>query len=90
MKTFLNQPIKPNTLGILYLCEYTHEPPSIKVVREIQFKSPFEALEAYSNIPNPESQMVSGNTQTKLFKELTSLHNNLNNPEWVKGLVDYL
>lgn len=90
MTTFLNQPVNPNTLGILYLCEYTYNPASIKVLREIQFESPSLALEAYSNIPNPESQLALGNTQTELFKELDSLHNNLNNPKWVKELAEYL
>jgi len=90
MKTFLNEEIKPNTLGILYLCQYNYNPPSIKVVREIQFESPFAALEAYANIPNPESQMVSGKTQVELFSQLESLHKNLNNPKWVEELADYL
>lgn len=90
MNTFLNEKIKPDTLGILYLCEYNYTPPSIKVVREIQFTSIFEALEAYANIPNPESQMVSGMDQQELFRELESLHKNLNDSEWVKNLADYL
>lgn len=90
MNTFLNEEIKPDTLGILYLCDYNYTPPSIKVVREIQFKSPFEALEAYARIPNPESQIVSGKTQSELFRELESLHKNLVNPKWVEQLGDYL
>lgn len=90
MNTFLNQEIKADTLGILYLCEYSYSPPNIKVVREIQFTSPFEALEAYANIPNPESQMASGKSQEALFRELESLHRNLNDSEWVKNLANYL
>jgi len=90
MDTFLSQKIKADTLGILYLCQYSYSPPSIKVVREIQFTSPFEALEAYANIPNPESQMVSGKNQEELFNNLERLHKNLNDSEWVKNLADYL
>lgn len=90
MNTFLNQEIKTDTLGILYLCEYSYSPPSIKVVREIQFTSSFEALEAYANIPSPESQMVSGRNQEELFNNLERLHKNLNDSEWVKNLADYL
>jgi len=90
MRTFLNEEINLDTLGILYLCEYNYTPPSIKVVREFQFKTPFEALEAYANIPNPESQMVSGKTQIELFTQLESLHKNLNDPEWVEELSNYL
>jgi len=90
MDTFLSQKIKADTLGILYLCQYSYSPPSIKVVREIQFTSPFEALEAYANIPNPESQMVSGKNQEELFNNLERLHKNLSDSEWVENLADYL
>ncbi len=90
MKTFLNEEIKPDTLGVLYLCKYTYDPPSIKVVVAAQFSSAFDALESYANIPNPESQLATGRTQAELFKELESLHNNLNSPEWVAELANYL
>jgi len=86
MNTFLNQEIAPTTLAILYLCEYKYNPPSIIVAREIQFNDPHAALNAYANIPNPESQLASGNTQEELFKELEQLHKNLTDPAW----VDYL
>lgn len=90
MNTFLNEEIETDTLAILYLCEYSYTPPSIKVIREIQFKSPFEALEAYSNIPNPESQMASGKDRDKFFSELEILHKNLTNPKWIEELGNYL
>lgn len=90
MNTFLGNPIAPNTLGILYLCKYEHNPPSITVVREIQFNDPFDAVITYSEIPNPESQVATGYDQVQLFKELQKLHTNLNNPEWVKNLGEYL
>jgi hypothetical protein len=90
MNTFLNNSIKPDTLGILYLCKYEHNPPSITVVREIQFDDPFNAVIAYSEIPNPESQVATGYDQVQLFKKLEQLHSNLNNPEWVKNLGEYL
>lgn len=89
-KTFLGEDIHPDTLGIVYLCKYDFNAPSIKVTRELQFKTPFEALEAYANIPNPESQMASGKTQEEMLKQLDSLHKNLNDPEWVAKLAEYL
>lgn len=88
MKTFCNEPIKPDTLGILYLCKYEHNPPSITVVREIQFDDPFNAVIAFSEIPNPESQVATGYDQVQLFKELEQLHTNLNNPKWLEELGD--
>lgn len=90
MNTFLNQPIKEDTLAILYLCRYEHNPPSITVVREIQFNDPFDALMAYSEIRYSESQMASGKNQEDFFKELEQLHSNFNKPEWVKNLGEYL
>ena len=90
MNTFLNEPIKADTLGILYLCKYEYNPPSIIVVREIQFDNTFDAIVAYSEIRNPESQVATGYNQVQLFKELEQLHSNLNNPEWVKNLGEYL
>lgn len=89
-KTFLGEEIRPETLGILYLCMYNYNDSTIKVVREIQFDSPSDALEAYANIHNPESQLAAGATQDKMLQELEQLHKNLNNPEWVKNLAEYL
>jgi len=90
MKTFLNNPIKESTRGILYLCKYCYKSQTIFVVRDIQFDNAGDALNAYANIPNPESQVVMGKTELEFLDNLTTLHDNLNNPEWVKGLTDYL
>ena len=90
MKTFLNNPILKTTHGILYLCYYDYETLTIQVKSEIQFESAFEALQAYANIPNPESQMASGKDKESLEKELTALHKKLNDPTWVAELADYL
>lgn len=90
MTTFLNEEIKSDTLAILYLCEYKYEPPSIKIIREIQFDDPYVAIECYANIPNPASQLASGSTREKFFTELEKMHNNLTNPEWIEFLGDCL
>jgi len=90
MKTFLNSPIKESTRGILYLCEYNYREQTIRVVREIQFDNPGDALNAYANIHNPESQMAMGKTELQFLDDLTTLHANLNNPKWVQSLRDYL
>jgi len=90
MRTHLNQFIPDNTRGIVYLCDFTHEPPTIKVTKELLFTSSYDALEAYSNIPNPASQIVRGADKESLYKELTALHANLNNPKWVESLTQYL
>ena len=90
MKTFLGTEIPPEIRGILYLCHYDHKVNTITVGREMLFTRAFDALEAYANIRNPESQMAGGGTKEEFEKDLESLHTNLNDPEWVKELADYL
>jgi len=90
MKTFLNEPIHPETKGIVYLCKYDYENSTIKVKRSMQFANGFHALNAYANIPNPESQMASGKDKESFEKKLSELHEKLNDPEWVKDLAGYL
>ena len=90
MKTFLGQPILPKTRAVLYLCDYNCVERTMKVCIEIQFEKPFEALQAYANVPNPESQMASGKDKAAFEKELIALHANLNDPIWVAEYSEYL
>jgi len=94
LKTISGNDIHPKALGIVYLCEYTHakkgQPAKLKVVKGIQLGSKADAFNAYSNIPNPESQMACGNTREEFAKELEKLHNLMRDQEWVNGLGDYL
>jgi len=90
MKTFLGTEINPRTRGILYICKYNFLNKTIQVRNEVQFESAFDALEAYANIPNPESQMASGKDKESFERELTQLHNDLNNPKWVESLIEVL
>jgi len=90
MKTFLGQPILPKTLAILYLCHYDHENKTLTMLNEIQYENTFYCLEAYANVPNPESQMASGKDKAAFEKELIALHANLNDPLWVAEYSEYL
>ena len=90
MKTFLGTEISESTLGILYLCKYNYIDKTIRVAGELQFNNAFTALNAYANIPNPESQMASGNDKESFEQDLKELHANLNDSEWVKELNEYL
>ena len=90
MKTFLGNPIKDSTLGILYLCNYLENPPTLTVFKEIQFESGAEALDAYANTPNPPSQLAAGKDKKSFEVQLSTLHARMNNPDWVKELADYL
>ena len=90
MKTWLGHEIPENILGILYICNYHSKDNTLEVVHEIGFLSAFDALEAYANIANPESQMASGKDKESFEKDLQKLHDHLNDPEWVKELSGYL
>ena len=90
MKTLTGDNILEEVRGILYICEYNYEDSTIKIVRVMGFASAFDALNAYANIPNPESQMASGGTKEEFEKDLKKLHARMNDPEWVKELAGYL
>jgi hypothetical protein len=90
LKTILGTDIPLDTRGIVYLCQYDSYIPKLTVVKEILCKTTWEAIELYSNIPNPESQVVMGKTFDELILELNKLHANINNPKWVEELADYL
>ncbi len=90
LQTFLGKDIPVETRGILYLCKYSYSPPKLEVLREMLFNSGYEALMYYAEIPNPESQMVSGKTFDEMIKELHSLHNKITDQKWLKQLGDAL
>jgi hypothetical protein len=93
-KTRNGKKVPDSTRGIIYLCKYTPakdgKPATLKVDNEILFDSNFEALEAYANAPNPESQLMVGKTYLGLILEMLRLHKKMKDPEWVNDLGEYL
>jgi hypothetical protein len=90
LQTKLGVDIPIDTRGILYLCVYDRRNNSINIVKEILFKNSFNALNAYANIHNPESQLVTGNTYNELIQNLQSLHKRMDNEQWLRDLAEYL
>ena len=90
MKSILGTEIPERTRGVLYLCKFDPEIPSIKVAAEIFRDNAWEALELYANIPNPESQLVTGRTYEGLIYNLELLHKNMKDPAWLKELSECL
>lgn len=88
MKSILGTDIPTSTRGVLYLCHFTGR--EITVLNELFFESSFEALEAYANIPNPESQLVTGITFDVLIMELEKLHSDMKDPVWLENLSNVL
>ena len=80
--------------GIIYLCKYTHAQEGKEANLEVQnilyFSSPGMALQAYANIPNPESQVAFETKESSFKDELEKLHQKMNNQEWVNQLGNYL
>lgn len=90
METLLGNEITEYTLGLLYICKYDYNNFTLEAVKSIQFESEFAALQAYANIPNPESQMAGGKDRESFIKEVTELHRLMKNPEWQKELANTL
>jgi len=90
MKTLLNTKIPEDTKGLVYICKYDREKETLTVIKCLRFKEGFDALNAYANIPNPESEMAQGKTHEEFLIELKKLHARMSNKEYLKNLKDYL
>lgn len=76
--------IELTTRGILYICDLSEE--SIEVKHSIQFESSFDALNAYANTRNPESQLITGKTYDELIKNIHTLHGMMKKQSWLDML----
>lgn len=90
VKSILGVSISLDVKGIVYLCVFNESDLTITVVKELFFYTAFQALDAYANIPNPESQLVTGKTYEELCTNLETLHKNMKDKEWLKNLAETL
>lgn len=88
VQTILGEDIPITTRGILYLgtLHATH----LEVTKTMFFDSVFESWQAYANIPNPESQLVYGDTFDELINSLNLLHKNMKDISWIEELHNYI
>jgi len=86
MRTLDGKDIAPSTRGVLYICDLTGD--DLEVRHSIQFKSSSDALIAYAEIPNPESQLAMGNTKDEFKSELKTLHEMMQNPQYIELLKE--
>jgi len=84
MKTILNTEIPTDVRGILYLCILKKT--SIEVIKQRMYVNAGNALDAYANIPNPESQLVIGKDYEELIANLEALHKNMKDAKWIEEL----
>jgi hypothetical protein len=59
-------------------------------MREILSESAGHALMLYAEIPNPPSQLATGQTYQQLCERLEELHNNMKDPKWLEDLSEQL
>jgi hypothetical protein len=90
LQTILGTDIPVETRSILYLCKLRRGATGNKlvVVGELFFNSKFEGLEAYANIPNPESQLITGNNFDDLIRNLHTQHSLFEKEEWLEQLIE--
>lgn len=84
LQTILGEDIPVTTRGIVYLGVLTKK--KLNVKKTLMFDNAGDALNAYSNIPNPESQVVLGKTFDELIQELHKLHSRMQNQKWIDQL----
>jgi hypothetical protein len=90
LQTILGTDIPTTTRGIVYFCKFTYVPCKIEVIGESLYNSAWEALETYANTPNPESQIVMGNSFEELIVLLHQLHRDMKDPIWLEELSQQL
>lgn len=90
LQTYLGTDIPIETRAILYLCELNKDSSTkefeLTIIRELLFNSVFEGLEAYANIPNPESQLITGKTFDELITNLHTFHRLMLKQSWLEDL----
>lgn len=87
MKTKLGKEIEPWVRGIVYLCDFSDRQ-TLKVTGELLFYNHLDALTAYSEIPNPESQIVIGKTHEDILVGMERLHASMSDPKWLNELSE--
>jgi len=84
--TILGTEITEDIRGIVYLCYFDHDKMTLTVCNSILCQSTSKALNLYANIPNPESQLVMGDTYEELITNLNKLHEDIKDPVWLEEL----
>lgn len=87
MDTITGTTIPEYIRGVLYICDFSDRK-ELQVVNTILFDSVNRAIEAYCEIPNPESQLVVGNDYESLCKNLEIQHSLMKNKLWLKQLYE--
>ena len=87
-KTITGLEIPKDAKGILYLCEIEDSKIVVEYVR--MYRTEMAAVDAYANIPNPASHVVTGKSYEELIQNLDRLHLNLVDPKYFDELMESL
>ena len=87
LQTILGTDIPIITRGIVYLGKFNYEDLTLTIIGERFYRTQSDALHAYADTPNPESQMVSGGTFNILITNLFELHKQMKTKEWLENLA---
>lgn len=82
--TIAGNEIPEDVRAIFMICELRED--KLKCIAERFCTDKAVALEYYANVPNPESQLVAGETYEELITELKALKKKWNTPEFTKQL----
>lgn len=83
-KTFGGNIIHPDTLSIMYVCDFD----GVKLTPrgEKQFSDKGLALHYYAETPNPASQLIQGDTNKELIDNHQKFLDRIDHPEFIKML----
>lgn len=87
METKLGTDIEPWVRGVVYLCDFSDRT-NLRVTGELLFYNHLDALTAYSEIPNPASQIVIGQSYEDILMGIEQLHKNMDDTNWLKQLSE--
>lgn len=85
LRTFNGTLIPETTRAVLYLCDFSDRK-TLKINSTICFSSISEGTIVYSEIPNPESQLITGKTFEELTTNLNKFHENMVTEKFLENL----
>lgn len=85
LRTFNGTVIPETTRAVLYLCDFSDRK-ELKITSTICFDKVSEGTIVYSEIPNPESQLITGKTFEELSENLKRFHEMMKTEKFLENL----
>lgn len=79
--------VPAGTKAIFYICKFHHQPElRLELKRVAFYNSVALGLDIYANFPNPESQLITGETREELTEALEIFGKQMVHEEWLDML----